>query len=509
MTSQHAANEQGTNEHFDCVIIGAGLSGIGMAYQLMRQCPEKSFVILEGRDAIGGTWDLFRYPGIRSDSSMVTLGYSFRPWTAEKSIASGDTIRSYIRDTARIYGIDRQIRFRQRVTAASFSSSTGHWTLDIESGPDKAPRRLSAGMLLSCAGYYRYDQGYTPAFPGRSSFQGTVIHPQHWPTDFDATNKRVVVIGSGATAVSLIPSLAETAAHVTMLQRSPSYVVPWPDVDPFALAVRRRLPLGTAARIARWKSAVQGLIFFKRCRGQPEKVRALLLDAGRQVSGSPELIAKHFTPRYNPWDQRMCLSPKGDLFTTIKAGKASVVTDEIDCFVAQGIKLKSGETLAADVIVTATGLNLQSMGGMALTVDGQRIDPGKLVGYRGVMYGGVPNLINTMGYVNASWTLKSDLTARFACRLLRHLDRAKVTIARPSPPPADMALKPWSDFSSGYFERSRDVTPKQGTIGPWRAPPNYIRDYMGLRFGRLDDGVLQFQSATGAEQAKMPVKAAA
>lgn len=483
-------------EHFDCVIVGAGLSGIGMAYQLMRRCPEKSFVLLEGRQAIGGTWDLFRYPGIRSDSSMVTLGYGFRPWTGQKSIASGEDIRAYISETAEIHGIDRKIRFSHKVTAAAFASETGHWTLDVMTGSDKPARKITCGMLMTCAGYYRYDTAYTPPFAGRDEFNGTIIHPQHWPEAFDTTAKRIVVIGSGATAVSLIPSLAETAAHVTMLQRSPSYVVPWPDEDAFALALRRRLPLSAASRIARWKSAVQGLIFFKRCRGQPDKVRAMLLDAGRQVSGSPELIERHFTPRYNPWDQRMCLSPKGDLFTTIKAGKASVVTAEIERFVASGIRLKTGDVIEADVIVTATGLNLQSMGGIALCVDGRRIEPGKLVGYKGVMYGGVPNLINTMGYVNASWTLKSDLTARFACRLIQQMNRKAAAIALPSAPPTDMSLKPWSDFSSGYFERARDVTPKQGTFGPWKAPPNYLGDYAALMFSRLDDGVLMFKAPT-------------
>lgn len=486
-------------EHFDCVIVGAGLSGIGMAYQLMRRCPDKSFVILERREAIGGTWDLFRYPGIRSDSSMVTLGYSFRPWTGHKSIADGADIRAYIADTARIYGIDKKIRFKQNVSRAAFSSDTGRWTLEVTGGDGgRAGKSITCGMLMTCAGYYRYDKGFTPDFAGREDFNGAVIHPQHWPESFDATDKRIVIIGSGATAVSLLPSLTETAAHVTMLQRTPSYVVPWPDVDPFANAVRQRFPVAAAGSITRWKSALQGLYFYTMSRRQPDKIRERLLNAGRQISGSPETIAKHFTPSYNPWDQRLCLAPNGDIFKAIKDGRASVVTSQIDRFVAGGVRLKSGEIVAADVIVTATGLNLQSMGGIALSVDGRPIEPGRLVGYKGVMYGGVPNLLNTMGYVNASWTLKSDLTARFACRLIRRMDRVGAAIAAPDAPPADMALTPWSELSSGYFARARDVTPKQGTFGPWKAPPNYLRDSITLRLQRLDDGVLQFKQPTRA-----------
>jgi monooxygenase len=498
-----------TAEHFDCVIVGAGLSGIGMAYQLMRRCPDKSFVILEGRDAIGGTWDVFRYPGIRSDSSMVTLGYGFRPWTGHKSIAGGAEIRAYIHDTARIYGIDKKIRFKQRVARAAFSSATGQWTLDVAADGAVATQTITCGMLMTCAGYYRTDQGYAPEFAGRDNFKGTVVHPQQWPEDFKATGKRIVVIGSGATAVTLVPALAEQGADVTMLQRSPSYVVPWPDVDPFANAARRRLPLKVAGAVTRWKSALQGLYFFTQCRRQPEKIRQRLLDAGRQMTGSPELITKHFTPTYKPWDQRLCLAPNGDIFKALKDGRARVVTGEIDRMVADGLRLKTGEVVAADVIVTATGLNLQSMGGIQLSVDSRPITPGKLVGYKGVMYGGVPNLINTMGYVNASWTLKSDLTARFACRLIQHMDRTGKAIAAPAEPPADMELKPWSDFSSGYFARARDVTPKQGTFGPWKAPPNYLRDSITLRLHRLDDGVLQFKAPSRAAVAAVAFREAA
>jgi monooxygenase len=482
-------------EHFDCVIVGAGLSGIGMAYQLMRRCPGKSFVILERRAAIGGTWDLFRYPGIRSDSSMTTLGYSFRPWTGRKSIAGGSDIRAYISDTARIHGIDQKIRFKTGVTRAAFASETGHWTLDIEKADGRPARTITCAMLMTCAGYYRYDQGYTPDFAGRDDFKGTVIHPQFWPDAFDATGKRIAIIGSGATAATLLPSLAEQAAHVTMVQRSPSYVVPWPDQDPFADRLRKHLPLKAAGTLARWKSALQGLYFFTMSRRQPDKMRERLLTVGRQLSGAPDMIAQHFTPSYNPWDQRLCLAPNGDIFKTIKDGRASVVTGTIDRFFAGGVRMTSGEVVAADVIVTATGLNLQAMGGIDLSVDGRRIEPGKLVGYKGVMYGGVPNLINTMGYVNASWTLKSDLTARFACRLLRYMDRHGKTIAAPAAPPAGMTLTPWSALSSGYFARARDITPKQGDIGPWRAPPNYLRDCLSLRVQRLDDGVLRFSTA--------------
>lgn len=480
-------------EHFDCVIVGAGLSGVGMAYQLMLRCPQKSFIILEARDNIGGTWDLFRYPGVRSDSSMVTLGYSFRPWTGEKSIASGADILSYIRNTARIHEIEQKIRFRRRVTRAAFSSESGHWLLGVEDGDNGAETAVTCGMLITCAGYYRYDQGYTPQFSGLADFKGQIIHPQRWPNDFDARGKRIVVIGSGATAVTLVPSLAETAQHVTMLQRTPSYVVPWPDIDPFANAARKYLPLKLAGSLARWRGSSQEAVFFSRSRRQPDRVRRLILDGGRLVSGSPELIAKHFSPNYNPWDQRPCLAPKGDIFKALKSGRASIITDEITCFEPTGIRLKSGKLRLADVIVTATGLNLQTMGGIALSVDNVTIVTGQLVGYKGVMYGGVPNLINTMGYVNASWTLKSDLTANFACRLLQHMTRKNAAIAQPTAPSTQMELKPWWPLSSGYFLRAHNTTPKQGSFGPWKAPQSYFRDSISLRFGRLDDGVLQFK----------------
>ncbi len=479
-------------EHLDVVIIGAGLSGIGMAYHLQTHCPDTSFTLLEGRETLGGTWDLFRYPGIRSDSSMVTLGYSFRPWTGRKSIAGGAEILKYLQDTARETGVDSRIRFQHRVVAASWSTPDAQWTLDLERGPERTPSRITCNMLSTCAGYYRYDKGFTPDFGDADKFKGRIVHPQMWTQDIDVTGKRVVIIGSGATAVTLVPALAETAAHVTMLQRSPSYVVAWPDEDPFANQLRDKLPLQKAASIARWKGALQGLYLYRSCKTNPARIRTQILAGARQILGPNYDIETHFSPRYDPWDQRLCLAPNGDIFKAINSGRAEVVTATIERLTETGIQLSNGDVLAAEIIVTATGLNLQALGGISYTVDGRRIDPGKLVVYKGVMYEGVPNLVNIMGYVNASWTLKSDLTSRYLCRLIKHMNRTGQRIAVPRHKGPPLELKPWSAFSSGYFARALDQTPKQGHIAPWRAPQSYVTDTLTLRFGRLDDGFLEF-----------------
>ncbi|MGL3212551.1 flavin-containing monooxygenase [Bradyrhizobium sp. BR 1433] len=494
--------------HFDVLIVGAGLSGIGAGYHLQANCPDRSYAILEGRDCIGGTWDLFRYPGIRSDSDMYTLGYSFRPWTEPKAIADGPSILNYVRETARVYGIDKNIRFNHRVVRADWSSADSQWTVEVERGPEKTIERFTCNFLFMCSGYYKYEHGYTPDFPGIADFAGRVVHPQKWTDDIDYTAKKVVVIGSGATAVTLVPEMAKTAAHVTMLQRSPTYVVARPDEDKVANWLRARLPAKLAYGLTRWKNVLFGMYFYRLCKRDPERVKKLILGGVRHALGPDYDVATHFTPRYNPWDQRLCLVPNGDLFQSLRSGGSSVVTDQIETFTRGGIKLKSGNVLDADIVVTATGLDLQVLGGLEINVDGARVDLSKTMNYKGLMYSGVPNLAAAFGYTNASWTLKCDLTCEYVCRMLNHMKArgyAQVTPRRNDPTVTEL---PWVDFSSGYIQRAAARFPKQGSRRPWRLYQNYALDIVTLRFGSLKDEAIEFLPArrASADAASNPAR---
>ena len=482
-----------TQEHFDVLIIGAGLSGIGAAYHLQEKCPGKSYAILEGRDAIGGTWDLFRYPGIRSDSDMFTLGYIFKPWTERKAIADGPSILRYINETARENGIDKQIRFNHLVKRASWDSETATWTIEAEDAVSGVTHRLSCNFLYSCAGYYSYEGGHRPSFQGDESFSGQIVHPQAWPEDLDYAGKKVVVIGSGATAVTLVPEMAKAAEHVTMLQRSPTYVVSRPAEDSTAIQLRKWLPGKWAYGVTRWRNILFQMFFFNLARKRPAKVKKRILDMAQEQLGPDFDVETHFTPTYNPWDQRLCLVPDGDLFHALKSGSASVVTDHIERFSENGIELKSGEHLDADIIVTATGLKLNFLGGIDLVVDGQAVQPGEIHGYRGIMFENVPNLVSTFGYTNASLTLKADLTADFTTRLLRFMDKKDYDEVRPEAG-EPLGDQPWLDFSSGYVQRANDNLPKQGDRMPWRLHQNYVKDIFALRHANLEDGVLVFRS---------------
>ena len=477
-------------EHLDTIIVGAGLSGIGAAVHLQNDFPGRRFAILESRGAIGGTWDLFRYPGVRSDSDMYTLGYAFKPWTDSKSLADGPAIRRYIVDTAVEHGLDRQIRFGHKVVRADWSSADARWTLEIEHA-DQRRSRISCNFLLACSGYYRYDEGHAPEFPGAADFRGRLVHPQFWPADLDYAGKRVVVIGSGATAVTLVPEMARTAAHVTMLQRSPSYVLSLPARDAVADALRRRLPRMLAYRLTRTKNIGVAMLFFKLSRRWPAKVRKNLIDMVRQALGPAHDVDTHFTPRYDPWDQRVCFVPDGDLFEAIKRGQAEVVTDQVDAFTPGGVRLKSGRELPADVVVSATGLTLNLLGDVAFAIDGHAVDFSKTLGYKGMMFSGVPNLIYTFGYTNASWTLKADLTANYASRLFAYMDRHGLASATPVSAPG-IQTRPFLDFSSGYVQRATGFMPRQGEKAPWRLYQNYVLDLLTLRYSRIADGTLQF-----------------
>jgi len=479
------------SEHFDVLIVGAGLSGIGAGYHLQDRCPGKSYVILENRDAIGGTWDLFRYPGIRSDSDMFTLGYGFKPWREEKAIADGPSIWKYVNETAREHGIDKHIRFKHRVTRASWDSNTARWT--IEADNEGATKRFTAKFILMCAGYYNYDQGYLPEFKGRDSFKGQIIHPQHWPKDLDYAGKRVVVIGSGATAVTLVPSMTDKAQHVTMLQRSPTYMVSMPAIDPFANRMRNMLPETWAYNVNRTLRVFFQQLFFRLARARPQRTAQNLLKRVREQLPA-ETVEQHFTPSYNPWEQRLCLVPDNDMFIAVREGKASVVTDHIDEFTEKGIKLKSGKELEADIIVTATGLNLQVMGGAEVNVDGKKVETGQTYAYKGAMYSDVPNLVSVFGYTNASWTLRADLILEYACRLINYLDDYGLASATPRVR-GDLESRPFVDFSSGYFERAKHILPKQTTMSPWKQNQSYLHDIMDLRHGQIEDGVLEFKRA--------------
>jgi cation diffusion facilitator CzcD-associated flavoprotein CzcO len=483
-----------SNEYFDVLIVGAGLSGIGAASHLRRLCPGKTFAILEGRQSTGGTWDLFRYPGIRSDSDMYTLGYTFKPWTQPKAIADGPSILNYVRETARENGIEPHIRLGHRVKRASWSSAEACWTVEAERVPSGEVVRLSCGFLFMCSGYYNYEHGYTPDFKGTERFRGRIVHPQQWTPDIDYANRRVVVIGSGATAMTLVPAMAEQAAHVTMLQRSPTYVVSRPAQDPIANRLRRLLPAKAAYWLTRWKNVLLTMFFYQLSRRRPDRVKALIVKGVQQALGADYDVATHFTPAYKPWDQRVCLVPDGDLFRALKAGRASVVTDQIDTFTEKGVKLRSGRELEADLVVTATGLDLVVLGGVAFSVDGRAVDPAGTMNYKGMMLSDVPNMAMAFGYTNASWTLKCDLTCEYVCRLLQHMDRKGLRQCTPRRTDASVQEEPFLDLHSGYVLRSRDKFPKQGSKAPWRLYQNYALDIASLRWGRVDDGTLEFSN---------------
>jgi cation diffusion facilitator CzcD-associated flavoprotein CzcO len=476
-------------QHVDVLIVGAGLSGIGAARHLKHRCPGKSFAILESRDAIGGTWDLFRYPGIRSDSDMYTLGYAFRPWTHPKAIAEGPVIRDYIRDTAREEGIEPHIRYRTRVASAAWSSAEARWIVEATETDTGETVRFTAGWLHLCSGYYDYAEAHSPDFPGASDFAGQVVHPQFWPDDLDSAGKRIVVIGSGATAVTLVPALARSAAHVTMLQRSPTYIVSLPSADPIAAALRRWLPAGLASRLVRAKNVGLQMLFYQLARRRPGPTRDRIVDLVRKELG-PDYDLSHFTPRYKPWDQRLCLVPDADLFAAIRNGRASVMTDEIERFTPTGIRLRSGAELLADLIVTATGLKIQLHGDIAISVDDAPANIPSRFSYKGLMFSDVPNLSYAFGYTNASWTLKADLSAGYLCRLLRHMDRRGARVAVPRRG-AGVREAPFISFTSSYVQRSLHLFPKQGSVRPWRLHQNYALDLLALRFGRLDDGAME------------------
>ncbi len=497
-------------EHLEVLVVGAGLSGIGAACHLAMRRPGSRVAVLEARGSLGGTWDLFRFPGVRSDSDMSTLGYGFRPWTGAKAIADGPSIRAYIEDTAREYGVDRQVRFHHRVVAASFSSETARWTVEVERtepGADAGARAealtLTCDFLYVCSGYYRYDEGYTPEFPGTERFAGRIVHPQHWPEDLDHTDRRVVVIGSGATAVTLVPALARTAAHVTMLQRSPSYIASLPSEDAFAALARRWLPGSVAWPLVRWKNVLLQMVSFQLSRRAPRLMSALLRKGVQAELPEGYDVDTHFAPRYQPWDQRLCLVPDGDLFASIRGGRASMVTDGIETFTETGVALRSGTHLDADIVVTATGLNLLAIGGIELSVDGHEIDVAATVAYKGMMLSGVPNFALALGYTNASWTLRCDLVSQYVCRLLEHMERHDHQICLPLAP-ASPERRPLIGLQAGYVRRSGHLMPKQGPRPPWRLHQNYPRDLVSLRHRRLQDAGIRFGRARSRGRVERP-----
>lgn len=477
-------------EHLDVLIVGAGISGIGAAYHLQERCPGKRYAILEARERLGGTWDLFRYPGIRSDSDMYTLGFSFRPWQNPKAIADGPSILAYVRETAEAYGIDRHIRYGHEVRAARFSSADARWTVEVLDRATGATRELSCGFLLLCAGYYDYEQGHSPVFEGQEDFAGRIVHPQRWTDDIEHAGKRVIVIGSGATAITLVPSLAKTASHVTMLQRTPTYVASGPEQDRIANWLRGVLPAMTAYELVRWKNVLLGMLFYQYTRRFPRHAKRFLVQKVREAVGEGFDVETHFSPSYDPWDQRLCLVPDGDLFEAIRDGRVDVVTDHVERFTTTGIRLRSGRELEADLVVTATGLQLKLFGGMSLEVDGRSIEPAETMTYKGMMLSGVPNFAFAIGYTNASWTLKVDLVAEHVCRLLNHMDEHKLDLCTPRRDPT-VEEEPLIGFASGYIQRSIHLFPRAGSRAPWRLYQNYVLDRLALRRGPVTHPALE------------------
>ena len=488
-------------EHLDVLIVGAGLSGIGAAARLQRELPHKSYAILETRDAVGGTWDLFRYPGVRSDSDMYTLGYDAKPWQHEKAIADGWTIREYIREAAAENGIDKQIRFGHKLIRADWDTPTARWLLEIELVNTGDRLKMTAGFLHFCSGYYKYDEGYTPDFPGIDDFQGTLVHPQFWPEDLDYEGKRVVIIGSGATAMTLVPAMAEKAAHVTMLQRSPSYIMSLPRKDPIAIKLQQWLGPERGYKWARRKNIVLQTGLYKFCQRFPKQARKLIrsLTIKQLPEGYP--VDLHFKPRYDPWDQRLCFVPSGDLFRSIRDGNASIVTDRIETFTPKGVRLASGEELEADIVVTATGLRLQAFGAIEIDVDGQPVDISKKVAFRGMMLDGIPNLAFLIGYTNASWTLKVGLVCEHFCRLLSHMDQIAADTCVVELPYPHMATRPLLDFKAGYVQRALHELPRQGMQSPWELAMSFRTDARVLRDGPIEDRNLHFSRVRELERA--------
>lgn len=480
----------GSADEVDVLIVGAGLSGIGAAHHLVERCPDQTFAIWEGRDAIGGTWDLFRYPGVRSDSDMFTLGYRFKPWPGAKAIADGPSIRTYVNSAADDAGIREKITLNHWIKDASWDSASERWTVTASVNGNDV--QIKCKFLWMCSGYYRYKEGYTPDFPGVDRYSGKVIHPQHWPEDLDYTAKRVVVIGSGATAVTLIPSMADKTKHITMLQRSPTYMFSMPGTSALANALRKCLPEKAAYWLMRWQRIILQMFFFNLARATPQGTKKNMVKKVREKLGPDYDIKKHFTPSYNPWDQRICLVPDDDLFTAISEGKASVETDHIETFTTDGIKLKSGKELKADIVITATGLTLEALGGASFHVDGRKVNFGETLSYKGFMFSDVPNLAAVFGYTNASWTLRADLISDYVCRLLAHMKGANYQTATPINDDPTMKLEPYLDFTSGYVKRAEDILPKQGERMPWRHPQNYYKDLFALRYGKIEDGIMRF-----------------
>jgi cation diffusion facilitator CzcD-associated flavoprotein CzcO len=492
------------DEYVDLLIIGAGLSGVGMACHLSRRCPEKSYVILEGRAAMGGTWDLFRYPGIRSDSDMFTFGYTFKPWVSTQNLADGPSILNYIHEAAREHRVEEHIRYNAQVESVAWDSREAAWTVHYVDKNTGARRRLKCGFINGCTGYYNYEHGYEPEFKGSERFRGTIIHPQKWPEDLDYRGKRVVVIGSGATAVTIVPEMSKDAAHVTMLQRSPTYMGSVPDEDRITAFLRRYLPEMWVYRIARTIRVGGMALFFNLSRRFPGLIRRLVLYGVRKAVG-PNVDMRHFTPRYNPWDERFCAVKGGDLFEAVKAGRVTIVTDHIDCFTEEGIRLQSGEELPADIIITATGLDLKFFGGIQISVDGEPYDHTQKMSYRSVMLEDLPNLAFTFGYTNASWTLKADITSEWICRVLKHMDRIGARRVVPVNHDPSIVRSAYLDFTSGYIQRSLHKFPKMGNRAPWKLKQLYPYDLMMLRYSRLEDGVLEF-SRPAAEAELAAVK---
>jgi len=493
-TSAVPQDQTAATGHVDVLIVGAGLSGIGAACHLQANAPGSSYAIVEARGSSGGTWDLFRYPGVRSDSDMFTLGYNFRPWTAPKSIADGGDILRYVRETSAEYGVDQHITYHCRVLQAEWSSGDARWTVTVEHTQTGERSQRTCGFLYLCSGYYRYDQGYTPPWPGLDDYAGQLVHPQHWPEDLDITGKRVVVIGSGATAVTLVPALADSAERVTMLQRSPSFFLSLPTHDPLDDLLRKVLPERLAYSAIRRKNIRVATAVYQLCRRYPARMRKVLRDGAAKRLPAGYDIDTHFNPAYDPWDQRMCMVPDGDFFRAIRSGKAGIVTDHIESFTEAGIKLRSGAQLEADVIVTATGLNLSPLGSVPLTVDGEPVSVAELVAYKGMMLEGVPNLAFAIGYTNASWTLKVDRVSAYVSRLLHFMAEKGYASVTPRLP-SGMTTSPFIDMSSGYFERARHLLPRQGERAPWRLRQHYFKD-AGLYRGPIDEKNLEFRPAT-------------
>jgi monooxygenase len=494
-------------EHVDVLIVGAGISGVGAGCRLQQSCPDKTFAVLEARGAIGGTWDLFRFPGIRSDSDMFTLCYPFRPWSGAQAIVDGSSILDYVRQTAREHGIEQKIRFHHRVVGADWSSGDTRWIVEVERSDTGETVHLTCGFLFTCTGYYRYDEGYTPELQGLERFGGEIVHPQFWTEDIDYGGKRVVVIGSGATAVTLVPALARRAGHVTMLQRSPSYIISLPAVDPIAGLLGHVLPRRLAYPVVRWKNVLLALAIYNFSRRRPAAMRWLIRKLLERRLPPTFDLATHFNPRYEPWDQRMCIVPDGDLFDAISDGRASVVTDRIETLTETGLTLASGSELEADLIVTATGLAMVPFGGIHLSVDGSEVDLGAALVYRGMQVSGVPNMAFAFGYTNQSWTLGADLTCEQVCRLLEHMDRCGYTACTPRNRDAAMPGAPFADLTSGYVRRAIDQFPKQGSRDPWQREQNYARNRRSMRRAPIDDPALEFSRAAPTSDATTEIAA--